>query len=112
MIDLAISAQKFPRIVTQKEQKKSNNPQQCSKLLGFYIVLQAFFYMFKCSKQTLDKNIKRDNSKTGERIVMFDFAISAQKSPKIVMQVSLCANLNSKVSGYKKTDHRPSTLDP
>jgi hypothetical protein len=42
--------------------------------------------MFKCINQTFQQNTKCSWDKTGEWNVVLDYAISAQKYPKIVTQ--------------------------
>ena len=84
MLDYAISAQKYPKIVMQ-EKKNSRNPQQCF----FRVFLRSFdvvFHMFRCINQTFHQNKKICWNKTGEGIMVLDYAISAQKYPKIVQQ--------------------------
>jgi len=42
--------------------------------------------MFKCINQTFHQNKKCSWDKTGEEILVLDYAISAEKYPKIVTQ--------------------------
>ena len=88
VLDLAISAQKYPKIVTQEKEKF-----QGIRVIVFqnYVVffLRSFdvvFHMFRCKNQTFDKIKKNSWNKTGEGNVVLDYVISAQKYPKFVTQ--------------------------
>ena len=86
--DLAISPQKYPKIGTQEKEKFQGI---CNTVFQNCIIfiLQSFdvvFYMFSCINQTFYHDKKCRWSKTGEVNVVLDYAISAQKYPKIITQ--------------------------
>ena len=85
--DLAISAQKYPKIVTQEKEKLQGI--RDSVFQNYVVFLRSFdviFHMFRCINQTFHHYKKCSWEKTGERNMMLDYAISAQKYPKIVSQ--------------------------
>ena len=85
--DLAISPQKYPKIGTQEKEKCQGI---CNTVFQNYVAfLRSFdvvFHMIKCKNQTFHQNKKCSWDKTGEENVVLDYAISAQKYPKIVTQ--------------------------
>ena len=85
MSDLAISPQKYPKIGTQEKEKCQGI---CDTVFQNYVAfLRSFevvFHMFKCIVQTFNQNKNCSWDKTGEGNVVLDYAISAQKYPKIV----------------------------
>ena len=85
--DLAISPQKYPKIGTQEKEKCQGI---CNTVFQNYVVFSRsfdfVFHMFKCINQTFHQNRKCSWDKTGEGNVVLDYAISAQKYPKIVTQ--------------------------
>ena len=87
MLDYAISVQKYPKIVTQEKEK--NQGIRDSVFQNYVVFLRSFyvvFHMFKCKNQTFHQNKTCSWDKTGEWNVVLDYAISAQKYPKIVTQ--------------------------
>ena len=85
--DLAISAQKYPKIVTQEKEKFQGI--RDSVFQNYVVFLRSFdvvFHMFMCVNETFHQNKKCSWDKTGEGNVLLDLAISAQKYPKIVTQ--------------------------
>ena len=87
MLDYAISAQTYPKIVTQEKDKCQGI--RDSVFQNYVVFLRSFdvvFSMFRCINQTFHQNKKCSWDKTGEGNVLLDLAISAQKYPKIVTQ--------------------------
>ena len=85
--DLAISAQKYPKIVTQEKEKFQGI--RDSVFQNYVVFLRSFdvvFHMLGFIYQTFHQNKKCSWDKTGEGNVLLDLAISAQKYPKIVTQ--------------------------
>ena len=85
--DLAISAQQYPKIVTQEKEKIQGI--RDSVFQNYVVFLRSFdvvFHMFMCVDETFHQNKKCSWDKTGEGNVVLDYAISAQKYPKIVKQ--------------------------
>ena len=74
--------------LARKKEKKCQGI--CDTVFQNYVVfLRSFdvvFNMFKCINQTFHQNKKCSWNKTGEGNVVLDYAISAQKYPKIVTQ--------------------------
>ena len=85
VLDYAISAQKYPKIVTQEKEKFKESPTVFFSLV-FLRSFDVVFHMFRCINQTFHQNKKICWDKTGEGIMVLDYAISAQKYPKIVPQ--------------------------
>ena len=77
---------------TLKSACKKNKKCQgiCNTVFHNYVVfLRSFdvvFHMFGCINKTFHQNKKCSWDKTGEGNVVLDYAISAQKYPKIVTQ--------------------------
>ena len=85
--DLAISAQKYPKIVTQEKEKcQEIRNSVFQNYVVFLRSFDVFFHMFMCVNETFHQNKKCSWDKTGEGNVVLDYAISAQKYPKIVTQ--------------------------
>ena len=87
MSDLAISAQKYPKIVTQEEKKFQEIHNTVFQ--NYVVFLRHFdvvFHMFMVIKKTFNQYKNCSLDKTGEGNVVSDLAISAQKYPKIVTQ--------------------------
>ena len=84
VLDYAISAHKYPEIVTQEKDKFKESPTVFFKSF-FYEVLTSFF---TCSDAQIRPSTKKKKclDKTGIGIMVLDYAISAQKYPKIVLQ--------------------------
>ena len=71
--------------------KKKKNVKESATLffkttLFFSRSFDLIFHMFKCINQTFHQNRKCSWDKTGEENVVLDYAIYAQKYPKIVKQ--------------------------
>ena len=85
--DLAISAQKYPKIVTQEDKKfPSINTLFFKTTLFFLKRFDVVFHMFMGIKKTFNQNKNCSLDKTGEGNVVSDLAISPQKYPKIGTQ--------------------------
>ena len=87
MTDFAISGQKYPKIVTQKEKKFQE--MHNTDFQNYVIFLRHFdvvFHMFMVIKKTFNRYQNCSLDKTGEGNVMSDLAISPQKYPKIGTQ--------------------------
>ena len=82
VLDYAISAQKYPKIVTQEKENFKESATVFFKTMFFDVV----FHMFMCVNETFNQNKNCSLDKTGEGNVVSDLAISAQKYPKIVTQ--------------------------
>ena len=81
--DLEISAQKYPKIVTQEKEKFHGiHIIFFPKLQSFLRSYAIIFHMFRCINQTFHQNKKNSWDKTEEGNVVLDYAISAQKYPK------------------------------
>ena len=52
MLDYTISAQKYPKIVTQEKEKIKESPTVVLKLCLFLWSLDVVFQMFRCINQT------------------------------------------------------------
>ena len=107
VLDYAISAKKYPKIVTQEKKKIQGIPNSVfQKYVVFYGVLTFFFYMFKCINPTFHQNKKCSWDKTGEGIMVLDYAISAHKYPKIVPQekkkITPQSHQFSEINGFAK----------
>ena len=87
VLDYAISAQKYPKIVTQEKEKFQGI--RDSVFQNYVVFLRSFdvvFHMFMCVNETFHQNKKCSWDKTGEGNGVLDYAISAQTYPKIVTQ--------------------------
>ena len=87
VLDYAISAQKYPKVVTQEKDKFQGI--RDSVFQNYVVFLRSFyvvFHMLGLIYQTFNQNKKCSLDKTGEGNVVLDYAISAQKYPKIVTQ--------------------------
>ena len=87
VLDYAVSAQKYPKIVTQEKEKFQGI--RDTVFQNYVVFLRSFdivFHMFKSINHTFHQNKKCSWDKTGEGNVVLDYAISAQKYPKIVTQ--------------------------
>ena len=71
---------------SRKKKKNSRNPNSVFFLRFFLRSFDIVFHMFRCINQTFHQNKKICWDKTGEGIMVLDYAISAQKYPKIVLQ--------------------------
>ena len=77
-----------PKIVTQEKEKFKESPTVFFKTM-LYFFLQSFdivFHMFRCINQTFHHDKKNCWDKTEEGNMVLDYAIIAQKYPKIVTQ--------------------------
>ena len=84
---MAISAQKYPKIVTQKKENfQGIRNSVFQNYVVFLLSSDVVFHMFKCINKTFYKNKKCSWYKTGEGNMVLDYAISAQKYPKITPQ--------------------------
>ena len=76
--DLAVSAEKYHKIVMQEKKIHVQTSPVVYKMVAFfYCVLTAFFHMFKCINKTSEQNKKCSLDKTGEWNVVLDLTISA-----------------------------------
>ena len=78
---MAITTHKYPKIVTQ-----GIRDTVFQNYVIFYGLFDVVFHTFKCINQTFHQNKKCSWDKTGEAYVVLDYAISAQKYPKIIAQ--------------------------
>ena len=110
VLDYAIYAKKYPKIVTKEKKKIQGIPNSVfQNYVVFYKVLTfffLFFYMFKCINPTFNQNKKCSWDKTGEGIMVLDYAISAHKYPKIVPQekkkITPRSHQFSEIKGFAK----------
>ena len=87
MSDLPISAQKYPKIVTQEEKKFQEIHNTVFQNYVFFLRhFDVVFHMFMVIKNTFNRYKNCSLDKTGKGNVVSDFAISPQKYPKIGMQ--------------------------
>ena len=87
MLDYAISAQKYPKIVTQEKEKLQGIRDSVFKTTSFVYGVLTSFFTCKGSYIKPSTNTKKCGlDKTGGVNVLLDLAISAQKYPKIVTQ--------------------------
>ena len=84
--DLAISAQKYPKIVRQKMKNFKESATVFFKTTSFFTEFWHCFSHVKVDILDLPPTQHRAGKKTGEGNVLLDLAISAQKYPKIVTQ--------------------------
>ena len=85
VLDYSISAQKYPKIVTQEKEKFKESP-TVFFFSRFFTEFCLVFHMIRCINPTFHQNKTFCADKTGEGIMVLDYAISAQKCPKIVLQ--------------------------
>ena len=88
MSDLTISAQKYPKIVSQEEEKFQEIHNTVFQNYVFFLWhFDVVFHMLMVIKKRPPTDKKKCSlDKTGEGIVVSDFSISPQKYPKIGTQ--------------------------